>query len=78
MKPKLAPKARRPLDQFLKDRKRAKCAVCRLPQDIREQIRAARERGVSRADVLAWLTEECKSAVTNDDFSRHMNGKHDA
>ena len=67
-----------PLDQFLKDRKRAKCAVCRLPQDIRDQIRAARERGVGRADVLVWLTEECKFALTNNDFSGHVNGRHDA
>lgn len=72
----------KPLAEFAEDRKRAaklaKCAVCQLSKPTRQQIRAAQDAKVRRPTILAWLTTELKHAVSAQDLTRHIMGRHDA
>lgn len=60
-----------------KAQRRAACAVCRLPEEVRAQIRAARDRKIERTVIREWLRVEHKSEVSDLDFTSHYAGHHD-
>lgn len=66
----------RSLVDFVKEKKRADCLVCRLPTDVREQVEAASDKRILRNEVVAWLNEECGVAATTKDLERHTQGRH--
>lgn len=68
---------RRSLVDFMKAKRRDLCAVCRLPDDIRAELRTVRQKKISRTDVLAWLNDECKAKIAVADLDGHRNGHHD-
>lgn len=64
---------------FARERQRAEmraaCVVCRLPEAIRTEIRAAKK--VTRRDVMAWLAARHHITVTDSDLQSHRAGHHD-
>lgn len=68
----------RNLNEFVKDDKRANCAVCQLPSDVRAQLADARSREIKQTTVLAWLKTEYGVTLTSSDFRRHGVAQHDA
>ena len=76
-KPKAEPKAGRTLVDFVKAQRRSTCAVCQLSDDVRAQMRRAREKKISRPVVVEWLNKEVKAKVTSADIDVHVNGRHD-
>ena len=67
----------RTLVDFVKDKRRASCVVCKLPDIIRQQVRAASEKKISRRTVLEWLETECGAKITDADIATHSNGHHE-
>lgn len=65
----------RSLVEFVKDKKRKACAVCSLPAEVRTQLATAREKKITRADVLEWLKSE-GIAIKAEDLAAHTNGHH--
>ena len=61
---------------YMQDKRRAECPVCKLAEDIRDQLRRATDRKVKRADQLTWLTEVVGVAITNSDLDAHYSGRH--
>ncbi len=75
---KTASKPQRSLVAFVQDKKRASCAVCGLPVEIRGQLAAAREKKIHIALQVLWLKEEVKVDVSADELSKHRSSKHEA
>lgn len=67
----------RSLTDYVKAKRRAACAVCSLPDGIREEIRAARSRKINRDTIMDWLKEEHDITLTHDQFNSHQSGHHD-
>ena len=57
--------------------RQAKCPVCRLPDEVRAQLRIAREKGYSRLEQLSYL-KIVAPKVTELDFNGHASGAHEA
>ena len=57
--------------------RQAKCPVCRLPEEIRSQLRIARDKGYSRPEQLSYL-KIVAPKVTELDFNGHAAGAHEA
>lgn len=59
---------------------RAKCPVCKLPHDVREQLATARSGGgyVPRSTMLAWLNKELGYRITEEALDAHTRGRHDS
>lgn len=60
-----------------REERRTKCPVCRLPDDIRAQLRIAQEKGYSKAERLSYL-KLVAPKVTELDFNSHAAGAHEA
>lgn len=67
----------RPLAVFYRDQRRANCAVCRLPIEVRADLKTAREKKIPRTVVLEWLNTEHKAKITGEQIQAHTNGHHD-
>ena len=67
---------KRSLKEYVLDKKRQDCAVCRLPSELLQQVREASKRKISRADVVEWLMTEHKIAITSAQFDAHNSGRH--
>lgn len=65
------------LVDFVKDRRRAACVVCSLPDDVRVQVRTAREKKIDRRTVIEWLHAEVDSKIGETDLAAHTNGHHE-
>lgn len=72
-----APPSGRSLTEFLLAKRREACAVCALPDDIRDQIASAREKRIERRVIREWLDEDCGIKVPDAAFTTHSNGHHD-
>lgn len=71
---KAAPKT---LTDFVKGKVRAACAVCSLPDAVLAQLRAARDKGIPRRTIRAWLLEEYGKSPIESEFTTHANGHHE-
>lgn len=71
----------RSLMEFAIDRRRserrAACAVCRLPDEVRAQLRAARDKKIDTQTRLAWL-ESIGHQVSDLDLKTHGSSAHDS
>lgn len=67
----------RSLAEFVKDKRREACAVCRLPAEVRDQVRTAGEKKIHRRTVLDWLKTDCSAPITDTELTVHTNGHHD-
>ena len=66
------------LSEFIMEKKRATCAICKLPQPIRAELRDARKKRYSRAEQIEWLRVVCKVKISISDFQTHQSGQHEA
>ena len=68
----------RSLAEYVRDKRRAECPVCSLPDDLRSQMANASDRKIKRSVVLAWLQEEHGHTLTDMDLTSHHSGHHDS
>ena len=66
------------LVDFARKQRRAYCAVCQLPEEVRGQLRRASDRKISRVTVIAWLLEVQGISMTSDAMTTHYSGHHDS
>ncbi len=71
-------KGGRSLMDYVHEKRRAECPVCRLPDVIREQMATASDRKIKRSVVLAWLSDEHKIGLSDADLTSHYSGHHDS
>ena len=75
-----AAKQARSLMEFAIERRRnerrAACAICRLPDDVRAQLRAARDKKIDIPTRLAWLVA-IGHQVSDLDLKTHASSAHD-
>ena len=62
---------------YVKDLKRADCAVCKLSPEIQEQLKIARKKEIPRATVREYLKAVYGKEVPEADFTGHVSGHHD-
>jgi len=67
----------RSIAEFIKDKKRAGCIVCKVPLAVRAQIVAARKRNYNIATILEWLKSEYKIRLTPEQLRLHYGAQHD-
>lgn len=58
------------------DERKKTCAICRLPAEVKAEIKVARARKVERSTVIEWL-KTLKYQVDDLDFQTHNAGLHD-
>lgn len=56
---------------------REACRVCGLPDEVREQLRTASDRGIRRRDQLDWLRLHVGVDIADAELTTHRNGRHD-
>ena len=72
----VAPK--RTLDQYLLDKRKAECPVCKLHPDIRAILKRASEKGSAKvAEQLEWLRVDCGASITASELTSHRGGGHE-
>jgi hypothetical protein len=64
------------LVDFMKQKRREVCPVCKLSAEVRAQLETAAEKGIKRRDVLEWLHSVVGVAVTDQELTSHRNGRH--
>lgn len=69
--------AGRSLTDYVQAKRRAACAVCSLPDAIREQVKAARGKKVTNDTVIEWLLSEHDITLTHEAFAAHNSAHHD-
>ena len=67
----------RTLTDYIKDQRRAACAVCRLPDELRQQMAEGRARKIPRKVMLEWLTKEHDVTIADREMDEHGAGNHD-
>ena len=67
----------RSLIQYERAKRRAACAVCSLPEELRAQVRAASDKKIKQGVVLEWLREEHHVTLARQDFVSHGAAHHD-
>jgi hypothetical protein len=55
----------------------AECAVCRLPQEARDELPVAKKKHIDRETVLEFLTQTYGFEGSAEDLTSHANGHHD-
>jgi hypothetical protein len=72
---------KRSLVDYERDRTREKrregCVLCKLPDDVKEQLRSASRKKIPREVVLEWLNKELGFEISINAFQRHAQGRHD-
>lgn len=58
-------------------KRREACKVCALPEDVRAQIRAARDKKIERRVVREWLAADHGVQIGDGEFATHTNAHHD-
>lgn len=76
-RPKVPAKPSRSLTEFMQAKRRDGCPVCALPPSVREQLKDASKRKITRADQIEWLAAECGVKLTRALFDSHANGRHE-
>lgn len=66
------------LVEYARKKRTADCAVCALPDDIRQQMAGASDKKIKKATVIAWLKEQRDIQITASDMTTHVNGHHDS
>ena len=56
---------------------KAKCPVCALPSQVREQLAEAPKKKIRLEDRLEWLQALGHKDVHIEDLTRHLNTRHD-
>ena len=64
------------LVEFVKDKRRADCVICNLPEEVLAQVRVATDKDINRRQVKEWLESEYQIKVTEADQVLHTNGRH--
>ena len=67
----------RSLTQYVRDKKRAVCPVCRLAPTIRSEMDGARTKKIRRAEILEWLAAEYGIKLTPAALDAHYSGRHE-
>jgi len=67
----------RSLADFVRQKRRESCPVCKLPQEVRDQLATASDKGHKRRDVLEWLKVDAGVPITDTELTAHRNGRHD-
>lgn len=70
-------KPKRSLKQFERDKRKAGCKVCALPEDVRQQLREASEKKIKVNVQLEWLRVEYEAHITLTELQTHRSGKHE-
>ena len=65
------------LVDFMRQKRREACPVCKLPQEVREQLATASDKGITQKYVLEWLRTTVGVPITKDELTGHRNGRHD-
>lgn len=65
------------LVDYMKEKKREACPVCKLPEFVREQLALAKEKKITRRDQLEWLDKVVHADISNRDLDAHYSGRHD-
>lgn len=65
------------LVDYVKAKRREACRVCQLPDDVRDQLATASDKGIKRGVVLEWLRESVGIKITDSELTVHKNGRHD-
>lgn len=73
-----APKQVRSLVEFARDIKRSKCKVCQVPDELRIEIVAARNKKIGNEIAAKWLKDSHGLDLTADELKSHQSGNHDA
>jgi hypothetical protein len=75
----LTAKAAKSLLDFAREKRlndlRASCSVCQLPENVRAQMRAA--KNVSRVTTVDWLATEYGVTIRDSDLQSHVAAHHD-
>lgn len=74
---KRAKKAGRSLIDYTMAKKRAACVICSLPNEIKSQLREARNRKIRLPEQIEWLAEEQGIKLTRAQFDAHYSGRHE-
>lgn len=66
------------LAEFMRQKAKGACLICRLPADIQAQLgKPASDKGYSRVDQVEWLRAVCGAReVTIEILTKHLNGRH--
>ena len=65
------------LVDFMRQKRREACPVCRLSAEVRSQLDTASDKGIKRKDVLEWLHRVVGSPITDAELTAHRTGRHD-
>jgi hypothetical protein len=60
------------------DERRAKCAVCKLPRKVRDQMRDANKKSIPVPVIVEWLKTEHGATVDAAAIRGHAIAQHDA
>ncbi len=68
----------RSISEFVRDKRKVNCPVCKVPPKIRVQVNDARQtRNVTMPVILEWLKSEHGIALTLEQCRRHYAGMHE-
>lgn len=68
----------RTITQFVRDKRRVGCPVCKIPAPIRAQMVEARRRSrITVATIVEWLKSEHGISITREQFRLHYGGLHE-
>jgi len=74
-------KTKRKLTEFVRDfemeRRVKDCPVCKLPKEVREQIRLMRNRRIPVTVFCLWLKTEYGVTITANQLQTHGVGRHE-
>ena len=69
------------LVEFDREQRRKDCPVCRFSDEVKDQLKKAADKKISRKVQVQWLIGVVKVGLTeadlNDALTTHNNGKHD-
>lgn len=67
------------LAQYMLDKQRAACPVCKLPAAVRDQLGTpASDKGFTRRDQVEWLRDACGVVgITEQVLAKHFSARHD-
>lgn len=76
----ITPKEAQTLIEFARAKRlaerRASCAVCALPDEIRTQIKSSRGK-MDVLTILDWLSQKCGIEIDRDTYKAHGSAQHD-
>lgn len=61
-----------------REERRAACPICRLPDEVRAQLRVARDKKIDTRTRLDWLASIGHGDITELDLKTHGSSGHDS